>query len=86
METLLTDLKVLNEDVKLAIGNYSSLAEIGNACEKAQTKTISNNTIALSQTDRLRKHNNYVSKIKTCTKLYMNLNEQLLKKLKVSRK
>lgn len=79
----MTDLGVLHEDVNLAMGKYSTLEEIETACEKFQMKTLNNDYFGLSQTERLRKHNNYVSKMKTCIKLYMNLNEKLLKNLKV---
>lgn len=76
----------LNEDVKLAIGNYSSLEDIQNVSDNLQLKNLNGNSITLSQTERLRKHNNYVSKLKTCIKLYMNLNEKLLKNLKVTKR
>lgn len=85
LEALLSHTKALNEDVKLAIGNYSALADIRNICEKSQAKVFSNNSLALSQTEKLRKHSNYVSKLKTCIKLYMNLNEKLSKNLKTTK-
>lgn len=86
MEALLADLNLLNDDIINAIGSYSSLDEIRTACETFQTKTLNENTLALSQAERLRKHNNYMSKLKTCTKLYKNLNEKLTKGLKVTKR
>lgn len=85
LERLLADLRALNDDVKLATGNYSSLGDIRNVCEKFEMTDINTNALSLSQTEKLRKHNNYVSKLKTCIKLYMNLNEKLLKHLKATK-
>lgn len=85
LERLLGDLRSLNDDIKLATGNYSPLGDIQNASEEFQLKSFNNNSLALSQTERLRKHNNYVSKIKTSIKLYINLNEKLSKHLKMTK-
>lgn len=70
------------EDLKFLIQTSNALSEICNTLEDIQTKVLSNNSIALSHAERLRKHSNYVSKMKICIKIYMNLNERLGKEIK----
>ncbi|CAG9822142.1 unnamed protein product [Phaedon cochleariae] len=85
LETVLTKLKILNNEIKL-------LADISNDVSKLIRHSLTDiidmkrpsthYSTTLTQPERLRKHNNYVSKLKICIKMYVNLNERLSKEIK----
>lgn len=85
LETVLMRLKLLNTELKLLSGLSDSLSNISSVLQNLQTNSTNNNTVTLSYTERLRKHSNYVSKLKICIKMYLNLNERLSKEIKFAK-
>ncbi|KAK4875297.1 hypothetical protein RN001_011719 [Aquatica leii] len=69
----------LNNETKSALDTFSLLQE------KYETKLCNCESIGLSHADRLRKQTNYVTKLKSCIKLYLNFNEKLLKEIRIAK-
>ncbi|KAJ8931886.1 hypothetical protein NQ314_015155 [Rhamnusium bicolor] len=85
LEVVFKKLKLLNDELKLLIGISDSVTKLHSVMQKAVTKSLNNNSITLSHSERLRKHSNYLSKLKICIKFYMNLNEKLSKEIKATK-
>ncbi|KAG5888704.1 hypothetical protein JTB14_035769 [Gonioctena quinquepunctata] len=85
LESVFKKLKILNNELKLLVDISDSLTKMSDIMQNTNTKSVTNHSIALSHTDRLRKHSNYVSKLKICIKMYMNLNERLTKEIKLTK-
>ncbi|KAJ8920246.1 hypothetical protein NQ315_011907 [Exocentrus adspersus] len=85
LETIFRKLKLLNDELKLLIGISDSVDKLNSLVQKALTKSLENKSVSLSHAEKLRKHQNYVSKLKICIKFYMNLNERLSKEVKATK-
>ncbi|GJQ75909.1 hypothetical protein Trydic_g17969 [Trypoxylus dichotomus] len=72
---------VVIEKLKLLMhGHLEYLSILEGASEVDE---VSRDCCMLSEQEKLRKHNYYASKIKYCIKMYSNLNEKLLKDIKI---
>nr|XP_023025192.1 uncharacterized protein LOC111513251 [Leptinotarsa decemlineata] len=85
LELVFKKLKILNNELKLLVDISDSVSKISDIMQNTNIKSVSTNSVALSHTERLRKHSNYVSKLKICIKMYMNLNERLSKEIKFTK-
>ncbi|XP_018571792.1 uncharacterized protein LOC108911359 [Anoplophora glabripennis] len=85
LEAIFKKLKLLNDELKLLNGISDSVSKLNSVVQKAMTKSLNNNSVTLSHAEKLRKHSNYVSKLKICIKFYMNLNEKLSKEIKATK-
>lgn len=85
LEAIFKNLKILNDELKLLIGISDSVSKLNSVVQKAMTKSLNNSSVTLSHAEKLRKHSNYVSKLKICIKFYMNLNEKLSKEIKATK-
>lgn len=86
LEEIFKNLKFGLEDLKFFAQTSNALSEIFNTLEDIQGKVLNSNTTTLSHAERLRKHSNYVSKMKICIKIYINLNERLSKEIKATKR
>ncbi|KAF5290010.1 hypothetical protein FQR65_LT11676 [Abscondita terminalis] len=80
MEDILKKLQLLPTHFTPYIDTH--IEKLTSLQEKYDTKSCNAESIGLSHTDRLRKQNNYLAKIKSCIKMYHNLIEKLSKEIK----
>ncbi|XP_025831237.1 uncharacterized protein LOC108742377 [Agrilus planipennis] len=76
----LSKLNILKED--LCSEYQNKLNKLAQYQEMFGTTDCKPESIALSHIDQLRKQNVYMAKVKTCRKMYINLNEKLTKDIK----
>jgi len=83
MEAVLKKLHLLPH--QLNAQSRAELEKLTNLQEKYETKQCSSEAVGLSHAERLRKQSNYVTKIKSCIKIYNNLIEKLVKEIKTAK-
>ncbi|CAG9836573.1 unnamed protein product [Diabrotica balteata] len=81
LEMIFKRLKLLNDEMRIPTDISETVSEIKEALLNKLPTTHS-----MSQTERLRKHNNYLSKLKICIKIYVNINEKLMEDIKVTKR
>ncbi|CAH1099766.1 unnamed protein product [Psylliodes chrysocephalus] len=80
MEEILRRLKFLNEEMRIPVDISEKVSEIKDQVYNLEATTYK------SQAERLRKHHNYLSKLKICIKIYVNINERLSEDIKTSKR
>lgn len=79
LEMILKRLKMLNDELRIPTDISEKICEIKETLINAPPSSI-------SQTERLRKHHNYLSKLKICIKIYININERLSEDIKTAKR
>ncbi|KAJ3642763.1 hypothetical protein Zmor_002197 [Zophobas morio] len=82
MESVFLKLGLIDEQLKMFEECVELTEKLNQLQQQFDLKEVTPTSVALSHADKLRKHNNYAVKIKICIKMYMELNEALLKKVK----
>ncbi|XP_056640060.1 uncharacterized protein LOC130447324 [Diorhabda sublineata] len=79
LEMIFKRLKMLNDENRIPTDISEKISEI--------KETLINTPLSsISQTERLRKHHNYLSKLKICIKIYININERLSGDIKMAKR
>ncbi|XP_076266938.1 uncharacterized protein LOC143200340 [Rhynchophorus ferrugineus] len=82
MDELFRKLKLLTDELKVT-GLRSHVENIDKLVADYEAKSLNNpDSAALNQAEKMRKHNNYLSKLKICIRFYTNLNDTLSKEIK----
>lgn len=82
MDELFKKLKLLTDELKIT-GLRSHVENIDKLVADYEAKSLNNpHSAALNQAEKMRKHNNYLSKLKICIRFYTNLNDTLSKEIK----
>lgn len=79
LEMILKRLKMLNDELRIPTDISEKICEI-------KETLINTPPSSISQTERLRKHHNYLSKLKICIKIYININERLSEDIKTAKR
>jgi len=81
MEEILKKLKLLNDELKL-IGLSGSVESLDKSLSELEAKSLNLEKAELRHAEKLRKHSNYLSKLKICIRYYINLNESISEQVK----
>ncbi|KAK5644657.1 hypothetical protein RI129_005957 [Pyrocoelia pectoralis] len=83
LASALKKLQILNDELNLI--TQDELDKLANVQGKYETNHCNCESISLSHADRLRKQTNYITKIKSCIKMYNNLIAKLSKDIKMAK-
>ncbi|XP_030761689.1 uncharacterized protein LOC115886592 [Sitophilus oryzae] len=84
MDEIFKKLKLLTDELRIS-GLGGCVDNIDKLVSEYEAKYLNPDNAALNQAEKLRKHNNYLSKLKICIRYYTNLNDTLSKEIKYVR-
>ncbi|RZC42587.1 filament-like plant protein 1 [Asbolus verrucosus] len=81
MESAFLKLRLIDDRLQMFEGCMELIEKLNQIQQKFNTKELTPEAILLSHAHKLRKHSNYLAKLKICIKMYIHLNEILSKKI-----
>ncbi|XP_044271716.1 uncharacterized protein LOC123015805 [Tribolium madens] len=81
MESALSRLHLIEDQSKILEEPSEVVKKLANLQNKFDLKELTPNAVVLSHVDKLKERNNYSAKLKICIKMYIQLNEELTKKI-----